>query len=185
MRIPALALALTAAYSPVFSDAVGDFDRLKQTFPTLSLQVSPEVQVAWARDFVAGFSGRWVLIGPMLDDGGNFPDAELFSKVCDKSSYTVKPNGTFGFDLELATKTAPMIIHLQWAGGTSFVSQYDEQTMLARLFGDQVGEMQDNVLYSALVFNSWLGTVNLIPAGADLIFMQPEKGQADVFARCP
>lgn len=185
MRISLLALTLTAAASPAFSDASSDFDQLMQTFPTLSFQIDPEVQVVKAKEFVAGLSGKWVQIGPLVADTGSFPDPETFAKACEKVAYTVAPVGDFSFDLTMPAKIMPFVVHLQWAGGTSFAARYDEASFLARMFGDQLDAVQPGMLFSTLVLTTWLDTITLIPAGQDLILMQSPRRPADGLARCP
>lgn len=171
--------------TPVAADPAADFQQLLQTFPTLSLQIAPDAQVAWARNFVATLSGKWVQIGPLMGDSTGFPDADIFAKACEKTAYTVKPKGEFGFGLEMPAKLMPFVIDLQWSGGTRFIAQYDEESLLARMFGGQMDSIDDNMLYSVLVNSVWNGPVSFLPAGEDLIVMHNSYGQVDVLARCP
>jgi|JI6StandDraft_1071083.scaffolds.fasta_scaffold305719_1 hypothetical protein len=178
-------VGLVLMTTPVAADPVADFQQLLQTVPTLSLQNAPDAQVAWARNFVATLSGKWVQIGPVMGEATGFPDADIFAKTCEKIAYTVKPKGEFSFALEMPAKIMPFVIDLQWAGGTRFVAQYDEESLLARMFGDQRDNIDDNMLYSVLVNSIWNGPVSFLPAGEDLILMQNSYGQIDVLARCP
>lgn len=183
MRASLLALALVSA--PAMADPAADFQQVMQTFPTLSFEIDPEVQVIKAKEFVAGLSGKWVQIGPLVGNSGSFPDPETFAKACEKVAYTVTPIADFSFDLTMPAKIMPFVVHLQWAGGTSFAARYDEESFLARMYGDQLDAIQPGMLFSTLVLTTWLDTITLIPAGQDLILMQSPRRPADALARCP
>ncbi len=112
-------------------------------------------------------------------------DADILASVCEKISFTVKPKGEFSFALEMPAKLMPFVIDLQWAGGTRFIAQYDEESLLSRMFGDQQDSIDDNMLFSVLVNTIWNGPISFLPAGEDLMVMQNAYGQIDVLARCP
>ncbi|RYI17986.1 MAG: hypothetical protein EON48_09935, partial [Acetobacteraceae bacterium] len=155
MRFPSALAALglaavVASLTPVHADPAADFQRLTQTFPSLNFVYSPEPQVAQAKAFVAAMTGKWAEIGPLLGDGKVFPEPDILTKACEKVGFTATPVGSYGFDLEMAGAIRPFVIHLQWAGGMTYASQYDEAGMLARLFGDKADEMSPDILYSAL-----------------------------------
>lgn len=79
----------------------------------------------------------------------------------------------------------PFVIDLQWAGGTRFIAQYDETSHLSRMFGGQLENVDDSMLFSVLVNSVWNGPVSFLPAGEDLMLIQNAYGQIDVLARCP
>lgn len=183
MRFSLIAACLAAL--PAHADPVTDFQRLTETFPGLNFVYSPEAQVTQAKAFVAGMTGKWVQIGPLLSDGSGFPEPETLAKACDRMGFTATPTGAFGFDLAVPGKTKPFTLHLQWTGGTTYASRYDEAGMMERLFGDKADEMSPDILFSALTRTTWLGTLTLIQAGDDLIYLQAPQAPADALARCP
>lgn len=170
---------------PAQADPAADFQRLTETFPTLGFATDAGEQMAQAKAFVAGMTGKWVQIGPLLGEGRSFPEADLLAKACEKAGYTATPVGSYGFDLAMPGKTLPFTIHLQWIGGTTFASRYDEAGMMERYFGDKAADMPPEVLYSSLTRTAWIGTLSLIPAGEDLIYLQAPQAPADALARCP
>jgi hypothetical protein len=179
-------LAVCLAALPAHADPAADFQRLTQTFPTLGFDYDAEAQLQQAKTFVAGMTGTWVQLGPlMVADGGQFPDAERLASLCEKTGFAAKPTGMVSFDLVQPGKTTPFTIHLQWIGGPTFLSRYDEAGWLARVFGDNLENIPAQVLVSSLTQTAWNGSLTLIPVGDDLIYMQAPQAPADVLARCP
>jgi hypothetical protein len=185
MRQALIAACLAALPTLAAADPAADFQRLTEAFPNLNFEYGAEAQVNQAQAFVAGMTGTWVELGPLLSDGSGFPDPETLAKFCDRLGFAARPVGSFGFDLEMAGKTMPFRIHLQWAGGTTFSSQYDEAGLLARVFGDKALDVPPDVLFSTLIRTSWMGSLNLVPVGQDLIYLQAPGAPANVLARCP
>jgi hypothetical protein len=183
MRLILLACLLAL---PAQADPAADFQRLTETFPTLGFAYDAKTQLDQAKTFVAGMTGTWVQIGPLMAaDDGQFPDGERLATLCEKMAFTATPTGMVSFDLAMPGKTKPFTVHLQWVGGTTYVSRYDEAGWLARVFGDNLENIPAEVMVSTLTQTAWNGTMTLIPAGKDLIYMQAPQAPADVLVRCP
>lgn len=179
-------LAACLAALPAHADPAADFQRLTETFPTLGFDSDAEAQLTQAKAFVAGMTGKWVQVGPLMANlDGQFPEADVLASACEKAGLAATPVGMVSFELEMPGKTTPFTLHLRWVGGTSYVSRYDEAGWLARVFCDNLENIPPQVMVSTLTQTAWNGTLTLIPVGEDLIYMQAPQAPADVLARCP
>lgn len=183
MRPILLAACLFAL--PAAADPAADFQRLTETFPTLGFAYDAEAQLTEAKSFVAGMTGTWVQIGPLMAQSGQFPEPDILAQACERVGFAATPVGLVGFDLTMPGKTTPFTIHMQWMGGTTFAARYDEAGLLARLFGDNLDAIPADVMVTSLTRTAWNGPVALIPVGKDLVYMQAPQAPADVLARCP
>ncbi|MGB4827578.1 MAG: hypothetical protein WBP18_09965 [Paracoccaceae bacterium] len=180
----ALALCL-AATGPALADPASDYEQLRKAFPTLLFGTDVGLHMKLNSEVIRRLEGRWTLISPLLEDGITFPDAELVAKSCDKLGYTLTREGFVGLTLSLPTHSDPYLIHLHYAGGTTYIATYDEAGMMARIFpGKAVDEVPANALYSALVSSMWQGYISMVPAGEDLILLQPLSRPPELLARC-
>ncbi len=77
-------------------------------------------------------------------------------------------------------------IDLRYAGGTTYVATVDQAALVACFFGaEPVDQIDPVMLATALTASPWLGQIVLLPAGQDLILVQPATRPPELLARCP
>jgi hypothetical protein len=181
-----LALALALAARPAAADPAADYARLAEALPGLTFATDPARLVAAQTGMLAGLPGRWAPVAALMADGTTFPDAALLARACERSAFVAAVDGPLSVTLTRDAATPPMVIRLTYAGGATWVASTDQAGYLASVFGDRpLAEIAPDMLYSALTQGPWLGELSLLPAGEDLLFVQPRARPAELLARCP
>ncbi|MFZ1482790.1 MAG: hypothetical protein WAT25_18695 [Paracoccaceae bacterium] len=181
-----VALALCLAASPALADPASDYDQLRKALPTLLFGTDVGLHMQSATDTIRRLEGRWFLMTGLMEDGVTFPEDEYLAIGCDKLAYTLAADGLLGLTLTFRSKPDPLVITMHYAGGNSFVSSFDDAGMMSRFLGEKPPEdVSPNVLYSILVTSPWQGYISLIPAGKDLILLQPLAKPPELLVRCP
>ncbi|MCB6178400.1 hypothetical protein LHP98_09685 [Rhodobacter sp. Har01] len=186
MRRLCLFALIALCTTPAAADPAADYVRLRQALPTILFGNDIGLHLQLNAEVIKRLEGRWTLVAPLMQDGLTFPAADALAKACDRAGYQVAPEGTLGLTLTLPTKTKPYVIHLRYAGGTTYLASVDEAGLMARLFpGKDFEDLQPDMLYSTLLGGTWQGYVSLLPAGDDLVLIQPQSRPPELLARCP
>lgn len=187
MRLsPALALAAALCAGPIHADPASDYERLRASLPTLLFGRDTVQHMDQTARMLQQIDGRWVMLASAMPDGVTFPDANLVARICEKQAFELTANGTYGLTMTMPTPTDPHVITLQYAGYSTFLATFDEAGILARMLpGNSASEVGAEVIYNLVTRGALSGYVSLLPAGDDLILLQPLLQPPELLARCP
>jgi hypothetical protein len=182
---PSLCLAALLA-SPALADPASDYARMREALPTILFGNDIELQLQLQAEILSRMEGRWVQVTPLMKEGFKFPDANLLARTCDRAGFDVALSGTFGLTLtQRPVKAAPYVIHLTYAGATTYIATVEEAGLVERIAPDKdLAEVTPQVLYNGLVNNGWAGYMSLLPLGEDLVLLQPLARAPELLARC-
>jgi hypothetical protein len=181
-----LAFALALAAQASAADPAADYARLAEALSGLTFATDPAPLVAAQTEMLARLPGRWTPVAALMADGTTFPDAALLARACDRSAFVAATDGPLSMTLTRDTGADVFAIRLRYAGGATWVASFDQSGYLAGLFGEKpLAEVPPDMLYSALTQGPWLGDLTLLPAGDDLILVQPRARPPELLVRCP
>ena len=179
-----LAFLLTAFFAhQARADLAGDYAALHQTL-RLDLSADPEQQYLATEQRIRDMAGRWIPVSVLAGNSPVPPPPELLRKACENFTMDIVPTSQLGFTALLGIADSRNAIRFQAAGGMDYFALPDEPSLRARLFRNSPDTVKPSIAWSMVAHGHYAGTVMLIPAGANLLIVKPERVQPEVWGRC-
>ena len=189
MRVLSLALTLGLALPAAAQESATRLLEAARLFAIPGGESDGDAQVAQAVDRAQAVAGRWVSVMTLLDGFDGVDDAQAVAALmgelpefCDRLAYTAEVVGqrNFTFGPESRADSGYRVLH-QFVGGRSYQRSVDENALLAAFrFGPE--NDPPPFLYTA---RAYTGIVEVFLNGPDVLVMQPQLANAEIYLRCP